>query len=369
MARTGENIYKRKDGRWEGRFHIGRKENGRLRYGYIYGKSYMEVKKKIEPLRKKIALLAHYQVVGGLTYQQWIDQWLLEMQDTVKESTFSSYSYKINRYLLPQLAEISLHEINDAKLQELVQGWLDDGLSVSSIKIIVGLLSRSLKNAEQKGKIEKNPCSDLKLPKAAKKKIRSLSKREQKKLEKAAEKSKSSKALSAVLALHTGMRIGEIAALKWENVLFDQNIIMVENTYQRLTMPKGHPTVMSYGSVKSNSSLRVIPMSTKIREALEARKKEANEEEYVFTVNGKPCEPRLLTFHFHQLLKLAKLQNVHFHQLRHTFATRCLESGADIPSVSALLGHASSQMTLDVYSDSMLTQRVVAISGMEKAIS
>ncbi|MBO1308810.1 site-specific integrase [Enterococcus sp. 669A] len=368
MARTGENIYKRKDGRWEGRYHIGRRENGRLRYGYIYGKSYREVKDKIEPLRKKIALLSHYQVVGGLTYQQWIDQWLVEMQDTVKESTFSSYSYKINRYLLPHLAEISLHEINDAKLQELVQGWLEEGLSISSIKIIVGLLSRSLKNAEQKGKIEKNPCIDVKLPKAAKKKVRSLSKREQKKLEKAADKSKSSKALSAVLAMHTGMRIGEIAALKWENVLFDQNVIMVESTYQRLTMPDGQPTVMNYGSVKSHSSLRVIPMSKKIREALETRKK-TSDEEYVFTVNGKPCEPRLLTYHFHQLRKEAKLDKVHFHQLRHTFATRCLESGADIPSVSALLGHASSQMTLDVYSDSMLAQRVAAISGMEKAIS
>ncbi|MGG5330153.1 tyrosine-type recombinase/integrase [Enterococcus sp. AZ163] len=368
MARTGENIYKRKDGRWEGRYHIGRKSNGRLRYGYIYGKTYREVKEKLEPLKKKIALLSHYQVAGGLTYQQWINQWTVEMKATVKDSTFSSYSYKINRYLLPHLKETPLHEINGEQLKKMVQTWLDEGLSVSSIKIIVGLLSKSLKNAEQMGKIEKNPCINVMLPKAKKKKVRALSKREQRKLEHLAERAKSSKALSVVLAMHTGMRIGEISALRWENILFDQNLIMVENTYQRLTMPDGQKTKMSYSSVKSVSSLRVIPMSKKIREALMERKKHATDD-YVFSVNGKPCEPRLLTYHFHRLRKKANLGQIHFHQLRHTFATRCLESGADIPSVSALLGHASSQMTLDVYSDSMLTQRIVAISSMEKAIS
>ncbi|MBO1308895.1 site-specific integrase [Enterococcus sp. 669A] len=368
MPRRGENIYKRKDGRWEGRYHIGRKSNGRLRYGYVYGKSYREVKDKIGPLRKKMELLAHYHAVGGMTYQEWMSLWLSEVQDTVKESTFSSYSYKVQQYLLPHLAELSLSEITEEHVQKVVKHWLEDGLSVSSVKLIVGLLSRTLKAAEGKGKIARNPCKEVKLPKGKKKKVRALSKLEQKRLEKVVAKEKGDNGLPAILAMHTGMRIGEIAALKWENVLFDQNLILVESTYQRVSVADTNQTVLHYGSVKSASSCRVIPMSDKIRKDLQAKKLKADNE-FVFSVNGKPCEPRLLTYHFHQIRKKAKLEDVHFHQLRHTFATRCLESGADIPSVSALLGHSSTQMTLDIYSDSMLEQRIIAISSMERALA
>lgn len=170
MPRRGDNIYKRKDNRWEGRYHIGRKQNGKLRYGYIYGKTYREVKERLEPLKKKIALLAHYHVVGGMTYKEWMNQWIDEIRDTVKESTFASYSYKVEHYLFPHLADVPLHQITDECLQEMVQQWVSEGLSASSIKLIMGLLSRSLKSAEQNGKVAKNSCLTVKLPKVKRKK-------------------------------------------------------------------------------------------------------------------------------------------------------------------------------------------------------
>lgn len=368
MARIGENIYKRKDGRWEGRYPIGRKPNGRLRYGYVYGKSFQEVKDRVTPLRRKIALLAQYHVVGQKSYQEWVNQWLFSKDGMVKPSTFSSYSYKLQHYILPYLGELSLNQLSEAKINNMIQKWIEQGLSASSVKILARLLSQTLEQAKLSGKIAINPCNKVKLPKVTKRKIRSLSLREQKKLEEMARKTKKNQYLPVILALHTGMRIGEISALKWENIHFEKNIILVEHTYQRVLKPEGKQTRLDFNTVKSASSYRVIPMTEILCEALKNKKKCEKHAEYVFAVNGKPIEPRLLTYHFHQLRKKVNLEQIHFHQLRHTFATRCLENGADIPSVSALLGHASSQMTLDTYSDSMLEQRVAAISAMERAI-
>ncbi|MGK0607391.1 site-specific integrase, partial [Enterococcus gilvus] len=138
---------------------------------------------------------------------------------------------------------------------------------------------------------------------------------------------------------------------------FDQQLLTVEATYQRLPLAGTHQTVLNYGSTKSSAARRVIPLSKNLSLVLKKRS-QIRESDYVFSVHGKPCEPRLLTYHFHRIRKQAGLEHIHFHQLRHTFATRCLENGADIPSVSALLGHASTQMTLDIYSDSLLEQRI-----------
>lgn len=368
MVRTGENIYKRKDGRWEGRYPIDRKENGQLRYGYIYGKTFKDVKNRLDPLKRKRSLHEQYKIAGSIFYEEWGKRWLSEKQGTVKDSTFSGYSYKFNHYIFPYLAKVSLNQLTETHVQNMITQWSATGLSPSTIKLIIRLFNQTLKQAEQEGKMAKNPCLSIKLPKVLQKKVRALSLREQKKLEKVAEKETTKAKLPMMLAMHTGMRIGEIAALKWENVLFEQNVILVENTYQRIINPNRPSTSLHYDTVKSASSQRVIPMTSKIRQALLQRKKTTRDDIYVFTVKGKPCEPRLLTYHFHRIRKKAQLEKVHFHQLRHTFATRCLESGADIASLSALLGHSSTQLTLDTYADSMLEQRIITITAMERAV-
>lgn len=122
---------------------------------------------------------------------------------------------------------------------------------------------------------------------------------------------------------------------------------------------------MNYDSVKSTASQRIIPMNQKVQHILKGLQ-EKNTSEYVFSIGSKGCEPRVLTYRFHQLRKQAKLGNIHFHQLRHTFATRCLDAKVGIASVSALLGHSSTKMTLDVYSDSMLEERITAVYAIEE---
>jgi len=367
MPRKGLNIYKRKDGRWEGRYPLGRKSNGRIRYGYIYGKDYTEVKEQLLQLRKHSINSLHYQSAGAITYQQWSSQWLNDIEQTVKMSTFAGYNYKIRHYFWPHLGACPLYQITSQMIQTMIDEWLEHQISVSSIKLFMTLLQKTLSNAVEKGLIETSPCTEVIFPKFQKPRIRALSLTEQKRLEQVIEGDGHPKALAVLMALHTGMRIGEIAALKWQNVRFDQNILVIESTYQRLPASHTNQTILHYAGAKSSSSHRVIPMSAKLRQEL-IQLSESRTGVYVFASKKGPCEPRLLTYHFHRIREKAQLGKVHFHQLRHTFATRCLESGADIASVSALLGHASTQMTLDIYADSLLEQRICAIEAMEQAL-
>lgn len=364
----GENIYYRKDGRWEGRYAIGRKSNGRLKYGYVYAKTYHTVKEKLIPLKLQSERMIELYGKSLMTYSEWIIHWKKEVQKTIKMSTFSDYCYKISRYLLPNLGNLSLYQITSKRIQEMVDYYIEEGLSPSSVHIIICLLKKTLNDAKKRELLFKNPCDALQLPKRNTKKVRALTIEEQRNLLKAVEKSEDDKAQAVALALNTGMRIGEVAALKWKDIDFSRGIISINQTCNRIQSTENQQTIVSYDVVKSAASHRIIPMNKKVQRLL-GRIKEESTSNYVFSIGKKGCEPRVLTYHFHQLRKQAKLENIHFHQLRHTFATRCLEAKVGIASVSALLGHSSTKMTLDVYSDSMMEDRVTAVYAIEEIAS
>ncbi|WP_275115410.1 tyrosine-type recombinase/integrase [Vagococcus coleopterorum] len=124
-------------------------------------------------------------------------------------------------------------------------------------------------------------------------------------------------------------------------------------------------TKLILGAPKSEASIRVIPMTNRLYAVLKEHSKQ-KESSFVFSVNGHPREPRLITYHFQRIMKKAGLSDRHFHQLRHTFATRCNESTSDITSLSVLMGHHSTKMTLDIYTDSLLEQRIKVIEQMEQ---
>lgn len=172
-----------------------------------------------------------------------------------------------------------------------------------------------------------------------------------------------------MLALYSGLRIGEIAALKWADIDFETNLMYVQHTYQRIpSLHSTKKTQLILADSKTEASVRVIPIGKTLKRLLLQHRKQSKGS-FVFSTNGQPCEPRLLTYHFHRIRLKAGLIQIHFHQLRHTFATRCLEARKDISSVSALLGHASTQMTLDTYVDAMLDQRYRVIKELDRMIS
>jgi len=366
--RKGENIYKRKDGRWEGRYKKGYKPNGQIKYGYIYGKNYSEVRTRLYSM--KVYYQTHQELYGSacIPFEKWGHRWLNKVRHEVKPSTYSSYYSKLTKYVFPYIGETDLNELKLDEGKQLVNAWLEKGLKVSTMKVILRIANQCLNEAKEQDYLKENPFLLVKLPKKGKTLIRSLTWDEQQTLEKVALNEKRNSGLPTYLALHTGLRIGEIAALKWSDIDFEHNLITVSQTYQRVPIGvKGMKTQLIFGSTKTESGTRSVPFEQVVKKQL-LKYRQTAKGNYVFSTKGHPMEPRLLTYHFHRIRKKCGIEDIHFHQLRHTFATRCLESKGDIRSISDMLGHSSAKLTLDTYADSMAEQRIKVIYQMEAAL-
>ncbi|WP_413518024.1 tyrosine-type recombinase/integrase [Carnobacterium maltaromaticum] len=364
MAKRGENIYKRKDGRWEGRYIKGRKPDGKIIYGYLYHQKYQNVKQQLIHY-KSLYLQGQIVDFNKETVLSWMNRWLLtDVQKRVKPSTFASYQHKIQRYILPYIGNERLQKISEASIQQWLNQLEEQKLSGRTIRLIFQIFKMALKSAQKNKLIGFDPTINIYLPKVKKKKIHALSIKEQRNLER--EAVKSIEGASIILSLYTGMRIGEISALKWSDIDFSLRVIHVQRTLQRIPLKHGTcQTQLIIQGTKTESSQRIIPFSTKLKEYLYQLKKQSKSL-FVVGTKEKPLEPRGITYHSKKILKKVCLPQIHFHQLRHTFATRALEIGGDIASISALLGHYSPKFTLDIYTDSLLHQRKKIIRKLDQ---
>ncbi|EOH97694.1 tyrosine-type recombinase/integrase [Enterococcus pallens] len=367
--RRGENIYRRKDKRWEGRYSKGKNAEGKTMYGSVYGKTLKEVREKLYPLKLHYQFIQSNQGTSAISFNEWAYLWLQEVQAKVKQSTYANYEHKLEHYVLNILGEYNLNELDEDAAEILLKNLEKRALKPSTIHAVFRITKQCINLAIRKKMINENPFASVKLPKLVKNKNQALTKQEQKGLETLALSEKKGRGIATLLALHAGLRIGEISALTWGDLDFENNLIHVHSTVQRIIGAfNGKKTELVYTSSKTASSTRLIPMSQTLKKVLLQRKQQAKGK-FVLTNHEKPVEPRLLTYHFHKIREKAKLTTIHFHQLRHTFATRCLESRGDIMSVSALMGHSSTQMTLDTYAGSLMEQRFQVVGQMEKAIS
>ena len=357
MARKGENIYKRKDKRWEGRYRVGYKRDGTIAYGYVYAYTYTEVKNKLLPLKAFYANESRNQVKEFGTLREW-SQFCMKnlIYDKVKPSTYAGYTYKLNKYILPELGDLKLQLIKEEDLKRFIQSLQERGLSAGSINTIFRVLNQIISKAYQQGFLQNNPCSLVELPKRTKQIKKVLTMREQQSL--VTEALKEPDCSPIILGLYTGMRIGEISALKWENINLDEGEIYVNQTLQRIYQPykDGKKTGIYIGRPKTESSVRTIPIPHHLSKYLHEKKK-LSDSPYAINVKGSFAEPRVITARSLSVSRRAGLQDFHFHSLRHTFATRALEQGADVTNLSYIMGHASSKMTLDTYTTSLEEQR------------
>lgn len=369
MTRKGENIYKRKDGRWEGRYIKKRDIKGRIIYGYTYGKRYIEVKSKLVLLKAQHFELDTIKTFNG-DLEEWSVYWLHHYKKPIiKQSTFFNYKWLINKYILPYIGEKRIDDLTNEEVRNYIERIERLGLSHGTTNNIFILLKKLLEEAENQNIISSNPCQSIKLSrKKYKNKVPvALTKSEQKQLEYFAFKEKGCSAI--ILALYSGLRIGEISGLKWSDIDFENGTICVNRTISRVNShSEGRKTEVLIGIPKTDQSYRVIPLAENLKNYLLA-KKALSSSSHVVSCKNKMTEPRVIRYRFKKVVKASGIRNIHFHSLRHTFATRCLEERVDISSLSKLLGHASAKMTLDTYADSVLESRQKAIFKIDKLMN
>lgn len=366
MTKKGENIYKRKDARWEGRYIKGRTARNKIIYGSVYGKTYQETKYKLILIKAKH--IESNQLVNPYfgTFSDWLTYWFaIKVRHEVKKTTYSSYYRIATLYILPTIGQYPLKKVSPAVLQSFVYLLQEKQLSSGTIFNIMSLVKNCLKEAQLSGYITDNPCQNVVLPKYSKKETRVLTHQQQKKLETVALKEVGCSPV--ILALYSGMRVGEISGLKWSDIDFKNNLIHIRRTVSRIINENSYKTKTKLveGTPKSVNSIRQIPLAKNLKNYLEQKKANAVSD-YVVSSGRNLAEPRAITYRFKKSLKQAGVQDTNFHVLRHTFATRCLEQGIDIASLSKILGHQSTKMTLDTYTGSLLETRRNAMRKIDQ---
>ena len=353
MARRGENIYKRKDGRYEGRYVIGKTQNGRTKFGYVYGCRYDEVRAKLI-LRKSEVLCASEKNRGGqISLNAWLSTWLEnEVCGSVKKSSYCVYLRQINLHIRPILGSCLLSEIAPSNIQAFIGQMEAKGLAGNTIKAVFRLLKAAMNCARDEGYIVENPCRKIKIQRKEAPEQSVLTASEQKKLRKEALQQNE---LPTLLGLYTGMRLGEICALQWADIDWEKRTITVRRTAQRIAVLQGEKhTQLRIDSPKSKRSRRMLPIPDFLFALLQkAFQKSHHDNPYIFGKSSQPAEPRTMQRQFQKLVCKLNLRNVHFHTLRHSFATRLMELGVEIQTISTLLGHQSPRTTLEFYGHSL----------------
>jgi integrase len=350
MSKKGENIYKRKDGRWEARYIKGYAPDGSIRYGYCYAASYREAKGKAGAAK---ADLLNSGVASPTAEKRrfgaYCDEWLQINRSGIKESTYVKYLSMLEKHILPCFGGCRPQALTGLMVESFSRDLLDDGLSPKTVRDILAVLQSILRYMKKEVNIM--PPIEVIFPKTQKKEMRVLTREEQVRFTEYLLSNMDECKFGVLLALLTGLRIGEICALKWKNISLQDGCLTVSSTMQRMrdvnerTQQK---TKIVISDPKSETSVRKIPLT---EYALEICSRwQTDGEAFILTGGCKHyLEPRTLQYRLEKYTTDCGLDGVHFHVLRHTFATRCVEVGFEIKSLSEILGHTSPKFTLERY--------------------
>lgn len=362
MAKRGDNIHKRKDGRWEGRYPKGRTDRGTIAYGSVYGKSYNETKEKLRIVVQNISIPQEV-TPAEITFGYVLKEWMRNNSVRLKGGTICKYQNLIQKHILPEFENTKISEMNSTRINSFLNDKLscsgsENALSASYVRSIMIVVNAALKYA-----VSENLCMPLKTPiykpGIPKQELLIFNKEEQRRLEFFLLNNLNNTTAGIYISLHTGLRIGEICALTWDNVDLGNLVIKVRHTIARVKHMSGDISEESHliiDSPKTKSSNRDIPISTSLLPVLKAiQNKSANK--YVLSDTDTFVKPRTYEYRYHRILNKCNLPALNYHALRHTFATRCIEAGVDVKSLSEILGHANVSITLNTYVHSSMEMK------------
>lgn len=353
MSRRGDNIHKRKDGRWEGRIIKDRTIQGKAIYYSVYGKTYKEVKQKLSNLSNEYAMKnINIRNKDVIVFSDVLQGWMNSCSIKIRGATKYKYQYLIDKHIAPEMgncdvSKITAMDINCFLDRKFVNGRLDGegGLSTAYVKSMRHIVCSALQWA-----VNENYCSHIKnpifKPESEKSELHILTLQQQKTLEGYLSDNFSATAVGILVSLHTGLRIGEVCALKWADIDLKNDIIHIRSTVTR--QPTADGSEIAIGKPKTRSSLRDIPISTYLKGKL-LQAKEYAVSAYVASDKRGFISPRTYEYRYSQILNSCHIPHINYHALRHTFATRCIEAGVDIKSLSEILGHSNVSITLNTY--------------------
>ena len=352
MARKGSNIYKRKDGRWEGRF----KSAVTGKYRSVYGKTYSETRERLINLQKQTVAPTRK---CGLTVKELFDLWLGHIRYKVKASSYANYLMKLELHIYPAFGDVKFEALTPKHLYDFIETKLTrgrvggggaspaSGLSEKYVADMLTLLKSAAKFAEREHNFN-NPIRSVAAPKARQKELHIPKKHEQEILRNTLSQNFTERNLGILFSLFTGIRLGELCALKWSDIDFSERTVRINKTVQRVKRFDGkNKTELIITSPKSEKSKRMIPLPDFLLNLLPEHRKAP--ECYILSGTDKLTEPRVMQYYFKTVLKKAKLPSINFHMMRHIFATNCLACGFDVKTLSEILGHATVELTLNRY--------------------
>ena len=304
-----------------------------------------------------------------IEFKEIVELWKNDKQQYVKKSTFAAYSLLIANHLLPAFA--NKKEIVEDDVQQFVFTKLNEGLSKKTIKDILIVLKMILRFGVKHNLTYHNQI-DIRFPTERDKQgIEVLSKNNQRKIMDFIKNNFTFQNLGIYLCLSAGLRIGEVCALTWNDIDCDLGVINVTKTIQRIYIIEGDRryTEIIIDSPKSKNSIREIPMTKELLRIIKPLKKVVNPSFFVLTNSNTPTEPRTYRNYYKRLIRDLGIPLIKFHGLRHSFATRCIESNCDYKTVSVLLGHSNISTTLNLYVHPNMEQKKKCVEQMFKSIN
>ena len=304
-----------------------------------------------------------------MKYMDWLNEWLKNyVLPSVKIRTYERYSLIVNLHIRDKIGMLELDDLTPLLLQQYITELLQSGnrktgkgLSANSVNAIISVLQSSLKTANFLGLTAEYTADKVKRPKLKEKPVECFSLKEQKQIEQAILSGRKDKLYGILLCLYSGLRIGELIALQWSDIDFTKGILTVSKSCH------DGKAGLIIDEPKTATSRRMIPLPKQLLPILKGIKKKSHSP-FVVSANGKPVSVRSYQRSFELLLKKLKIPHRGFHSLRHTFATRALECGMDVKTLSEILGHKNPTVTLNRYAHSLMEHKADMMNRLGKLL-